>query len=72
MVGAIPLTVRIVSVADIYDTMASERPYHTPRSSSDALQAVQKGAGTHFDPRVLEALASLLATSIGTHLPDVA
>ena len=66
----IPLATRIVTVADVYDALTSERPYHTPKSPSEALRILQKGAGTHFDPRVLKTLAGLLTTS--AHLSEVA
>lgn len=66
----IPLATRIVTVADVYDALTSERPYHTPKSPSEALRILRKGAGTHFDPRVLETLAGLLTTS--AHLSGAA
>jgi putative nucleotidyltransferase with HDIG domain len=61
----IPLAARIVAVADVYDAMTSERSYHASKSSSEALHVLRKGAGTHFDPRVVETLTSLLTTSSG-------
>lgn len=61
----IPLAARIVAVADVYDAMTSARPYQAAKSSSEALRILQKGAGTHFDPRVVETLTSLLTANSG-------
>jgi putative nucleotidyltransferase with HDIG domain len=51
----IPLEARIVSVADVYDSLTSDRPYRKAMSPFDAKDIITKGAGTEFDPRVVEA-----------------
>lgn len=51
----IPITARIVAVADAYEAMTSERPYRAPKRPEDALREIQDLAGTQFDPRVVEA-----------------
>jgi two-component system cell cycle response regulator len=56
----IPLAVRILSVADAWGAMVSERPYSRPMSEADALSEVIRCAGTHFDPRVVAALERIL------------
>jgi response regulator RpfG family c-di-GMP phosphodiesterase len=53
---AIPMTGRIVAVADVYDALCSARPYKEAMGSEEALKAVHEGSGTHFDPQVVEAL----------------
>jgi putative nucleotidyltransferase with HDIG domain len=50
----IPLEARVISVADAYDSMISDRPYRKAMSTVDAAEAIRKGAGTYFDPRVVE------------------
>jgi putative nucleotidyltransferase with HDIG domain len=50
----IPLEARIVSVADVYDSLTSDRPYRKGMPSFDARDIIRKGAGTEFDPRVVE------------------
>ncbi|HXH23543.1 MAG TPA: HD domain-containing phosphohydrolase [Dehalococcoidia bacterium] len=50
----IPLSARIVSVADVYDALISNRPYKNAWTPEDALAEIQKGAGSQFDPRVTE------------------
>lgn len=57
----LPLTVRIVQVADAYDAMTSNRPYQGALSSEVAVAEITRCAGTQFDPDVARALAALLA-----------
>ena len=53
----IPLSSRILSVADAFVAMTSERPYRPSMSSSQALAELAANAGTQFDPRVVRVLA---------------
>lgn len=54
----IPLSARIVALADIYDALRSERSYKPPFSHERAMEIIVNGDGrvepSHFDPRVLE------------------
>jgi putative nucleotidyltransferase with HDIG domain len=52
---AIPLEARIISVADVYDAMTSDRPYAKAMSPLDAKETITKGSGTDFDPAVVKA-----------------
>ncbi len=51
----IPLAARILSVADVYDALTSDRPYRKAMSPFDAKETISKGAGTEFDPAVVDA-----------------
>jgi putative nucleotidyltransferase with HDIG domain len=51
----IPLEARIISVADVYDSMTSDRPYRKAMSPLDAKETITKGSGTDFDPTVVKA-----------------
>ena len=51
----IPIEARIISVADVYDSLTSDRPYRKAMSPFDAKDIVVKGAGTDFDPAVVNA-----------------
>jgi diguanylate cyclase (GGDEF)-like protein len=53
--GAIPPGARIVAVADAYAAMTAGRPYRPARTPADALAELQHGAGTQFDPAVVDA-----------------
>ena len=52
---SIPLSARIVAVADAYDAMTSDRPYKKAISKEKALEEILKCSGGHFDPQVVEA-----------------
>lgn len=56
---AIPLEGRIVALADVYDALASRRPYKPPMVESEIIDTLKAGVGTHFDPEVHAAFASL-------------
>ncbi len=67
---AIPLAVRILTVADIYDALVSDRPYREGWPSERALMLLQEGAGTKFDSRAVTALADALATGWTVEQPN--
>jgi putative nucleotidyltransferase with HDIG domain len=54
----IPLEARIISVADAYDAMTSDRVYRKAMSPLDAKDTILKGSGTDFDPAVVKAFLS--------------
>lgn len=54
----IPVEARIISVADVYDSLTSDRPYRKGMSPFEARDIVMKGSGTDFDPRVVAAFES--------------
>jgi putative nucleotidyltransferase with HDIG domain len=51
----IPIEARIISVADVYDSLTSDRPYRKAMSLFEARDVIAKGSGTDFDPRVVDA-----------------
>jgi putative nucleotidyltransferase with HDIG domain len=51
----IPLEARIITVADVYDSLTSDRPYRKAMSPFDAKEIIVKGSGTDFDPHVVGA-----------------
>lgn len=55
---AIPMESRIISVADVYDSLVSDRPYRKGMSPFEARDIIVKGAGTDFDPKVVSAFES--------------
>lgn len=59
----IPLGTRIITVADCFDTMVSERGYKPGRTLEEAVEELYRCRGTQFDPNVVEALVRLLETS---------
>ncbi len=57
----IPLTARLVAVADTFDTLTTSRSYRGAAPAEVALQVISERAGTQFDPVVVDALGRVLA-----------
>ncbi len=53
----IPIEARILSVADVYDSLTSDRPYLKAMPPLEVRDMIAKGAGTDFDPKVVDAFA---------------
>jgi len=56
----IPLGARILAIADAYDAMTCPRPYRPRLSNKEVVQALKKGAGTQWDPAVVDAFLRIL------------
>jgi len=50
----IPLTARIIAVADAYDSMMNRRPWREAKSSQRALAELRENSGRQFDPEIVE------------------
>jgi len=55
----IPLSARIFAVADALDALTTQRPYRNPSSFSEARTIIEREAGAHFDPDVIDAFRSI-------------
>ena len=67
--GAIPLTARILAVADCFDAMTSPRTFRGAKTRAEGLVELQRGAGSQFDPAVVEAFIAV-AARLGEGLTD--
>ncbi|MFX8496808.1 HD domain-containing phosphohydrolase, partial [Acinetobacter baumannii] len=47
---AIPLSARIVAIADVFDALTTRRPYKEPWPVQEAMSHIAAQAGKHFDP----------------------
>jgi len=56
----IPLSARIVAIADVYDSLTHERPYKRAWSPEEAIAEIKAGNGTHFDPDVVGAFLEIV------------
>ncbi|WP_182708038.1 HD-GYP domain-containing protein [Thermomonospora cellulosilytica] len=56
----IPEFARVISVADAFDSMTSNRSYRAARSKEEAIEELRRGAGDHFDPVMVEAFLRAL------------
>lgn len=59
---SIPLSARIVVVADVYDALRSKRPYKEAWSHEKAVNEIMTEKGKHFDPEIITAFISQSAT----------
>jgi hypothetical protein len=62
----IPLESRIVFAADAFNAMTTNRPYRNAMSTAEALEELRAGAGTQFDPAVVEALCAIVEAGLPT------
>ncbi|MEM7235469.1 MAG: HD domain-containing phosphohydrolase, partial [Planctomycetota bacterium] len=58
----IPMSARIVALADVYDALRSRRPYKERMPHEEASRILQAGSGCHFDPDIVEAFLACEAT----------
>ncbi|MBM3251513.1 MAG: PAS domain S-box protein [Candidatus Omnitrophica bacterium] len=56
----IPLGARIVAVADVYQALLSDRPYRPAFSKTNAIRLIKQGAGSQFDPKIVDTFLSLV------------
>lgn len=56
----IPLVARIISVADAYDAMTSNRSYHSVMPQSEVRKEIEKGMGTQFDPKIAQIMLDMI------------
>lgn len=61
----IPLLARILTVADSFEAMTADRPYREGRSIEEAVEELQRCAGTHFDPRIVEIFSEIMLSTDG-------
>ncbi|MEQ9453664.1 MAG: HD domain-containing phosphohydrolase [Phycisphaeraceae bacterium] len=55
----IPLSARIVAVADVYDALTTARPYKSAMTHEKASAILREGSGSHFDPEVITAFEQI-------------
>ncbi|MBR5116079.1 MAG: HD domain-containing protein, partial [Lachnospiraceae bacterium] len=56
----IPLSARVMAVADVFDALVSRRSYKEPFSFEKAVSIIEEGAGSHFDPQIVESFKHAL------------
>lgn len=55
----IPVSARLMAVADVYDALISDRVYKKALSHDEAVEVIREGRGNHFDPTVVDAFLEL-------------
>ena len=56
---AIPISARLMAVADVYDALISRRVYKDPMPHEKAIEIIKAGQGAHFDPEVVDAFLAI-------------
>jgi putative two-component system response regulator len=56
---AIPISARLMAVADVYDALISRRIYKEPMPHGDAVEIIKTASGQHFDPDVVQAFVQI-------------
>lgn len=67
---AIPFGARVLTVADVFDALTSERSYKCAMDMTTARAIVENGIGTHFDPTIARAFLELLDGDPNFTLPS--
>ena len=68
----IPLEARITALADVFDALTNRRAYKDAYSLDESLKMIRDGAGSHFDPKVVDAFFSRLDDILACSGPDSA
>ena len=61
----IPLSARILAIADAYEALTADRPYRSARSPQEAVEEIKKNAGTQFDSELVEVFIRALKKEEG-------
>ncbi len=56
----IPISARLMAVADVYDALISRRVYKEPMDHERAVNIILEGSETHFDPDIVTAFSELI------------
>jgi HD-GYP domain-containing protein (c-di-GMP phosphodiesterase class II) len=56
------LAARIFAIVDVFDALTSERPYRGAWTRERTLEHILEGAGSHFDPDLVDAFMAMVRT----------
>ena len=68
----IPLSARVLAVADVYDAITSSRSYRSAWSHERAMEEIRDKSGTHFDPVVVDAFCAVIDKVLVEIAADIA
>ena len=61
---AVPITSRMIAIADVYDVLTCDRPYRKAVGAEKALQELNRFKGTQFDPAIVEAFRRVIGKEL--------
>ena len=67
----IPLSARIMAIADVFDALVSKRVYKDSMKPHDAFQILINDAGSHFDPDIMEVIKKIEDVIIDASLEKI-
>jgi putative two-component system response regulator len=69
---AIPISGRLMAIADVYDALISRRPYQEPFPHEKAVEMIRDGSGSQFDPDMVKSFLDIEQkfSKIATRLSD--
>ena len=65
----IPLGARVIAIADVYQALISDRPYHKAFPKATAIDMIKKSSGTQFDPRIVDTFLKIITQEKKLRLP---
>jgi putative nucleotidyltransferase with HDIG domain len=68
---SIPVGARIISIADVYQALTSDRPYRKAYSKKDAMKILKESMGLHFDPKIVKIFLKILRQEKDRRSPAV-
>lgn len=69
--AAIPLGARIISIADVYQALTSDRPYRKAFSKKEAMKILKENSGKQFDPKIVKVFLKILKSEKDRRSPAV-
>jgi HD-GYP domain-containing protein (c-di-GMP phosphodiesterase class II) len=67
----IPQAARVFAIADVLDALTTDRPYRPASSIVEAREIINRGSGTHFDPRVVQAFNGIEDATFASIVADI-
>jgi len=61
---AIPLSARIMAIADVYDALVSKRPYKPAFPHERAIEIIKEESGSHFDPEIVSVFLNIYENEV--------
>jgi HD-GYP domain-containing protein (c-di-GMP phosphodiesterase class II) len=61
----------VFAIADVLDALTTDRPYRPASSIAEAREIINRGSGTHFDPKVVQAFNGIEDETFASIVADI-